>query len=40
VNEIEFVPSLYVDVIKVIPEPILGDEMVNILKRFKKIDSL
>jgi hypothetical protein len=40
VNEVEFVPSLYVDVIKVIPEPILGDEMVNILKRFKKIDSL
>lgn len=40
VNEVEFVPSLYVDVIKVLPEPMLGDEMVNILKRFKKIDSL
>lgn len=35
VNEIEFVPSLYVDAIRVLPEPMLGDEMVNILKQFK-----
>ena len=30
VNEVEFVPSLYIEDINIIPEPDLGDQMVNI----------
>lgn len=36
VNEIEFVPSLYIEDIKQIPEPKLGDTMVKIAKKISR----
>ena len=36
VNEIEFVPSLYIEDISKIPEPNLGDTMIEITKKFVK----
>jgi hypothetical protein len=35
VNEVEFVPSLYIEDIKIIPEPMIGDQMFKILTIFK-----
>ena len=35
INEVEFVPSLYIEDIKVIPEPMMGDQIVKIVKIFK-----
>lgn len=38
VNEIEFVPSLYIEDINLIPEPKLGDMMVKITKKLIKLN--
>ena len=34
VNEVEFVPSLYIENVNYIPEIKLGDQMVKIVKKF------
>jgi hypothetical protein len=40
INEVEFVPSLYLENVNFIPEIDLGDNMVKIAKKFKKISHI
>lgn len=36
VSEVEFVPSLYIEDVTTIPEPLLGDQIIKIMKKLKK----